>query len=108
MAAPLAREVGHLALDARQVRCRRPIVMQQQFAGGIEPHAARQSLEQFGAELLLEAVDAPVQRRGGDAHVFGGLAHRPGAGDRLDQAEGVEVLHSCISFAGGAFYAPHR
>ena len=68
-------------------------MVEEQFAGRIEPNAARQPLEKLGAELLLKAVDAPGQRRRGDVHVFGRFSHRAGAGDSLDKSECLQVFH---------------
>ena len=35
--------------------------MHQELAGGVQAHAAGQALEDLGAELGLERLDAPVQ-----------------------------------------------
>ena len=93
MAAALAGEVGDLAADPLEVGELAADVLHQELAGGVQPHAAGQALEDLGAELGLEGLDAAVEGRGGEVEVLGGLADRPGAGDVLDQPQGLEVPH---------------
>ena len=81
-----AVEVAELAAD----------VLHQQLAGRVQPHAARQALEDLRAELRLEGLDAPVQRRGGDVQILGRLADRAGAGDVADQSE-TSAGASCVA-----------
>ena len=93
MAAALAGEVGDLAADPLEVGELVPDVLHQELAGRVQPHAARQPLEDLGAELGLERLDATVERRGGDVEVLGRLADRAGPGDVLDQPQRLEMPH---------------
>ena len=100
-------QVGDLALDLGEVGLGEAVVLEQELSGGVQPHAAREPLEEFGAEFLLESADAPVQRRGGQVHILRRLPHGAGAGHRLDQREGIQVPHFNNFPKGVAFFAPH-
>ncbi len=63
MAAAGPRQVGDLAADPVEVGDLRADVLHQQLAGRVQPHAAGNPLENLGAELGLELLDAAVQRR---------------------------------------------
>ena len=93
MAAALAGEVGDLGADALEVADLGADVLHQQLARRVQPHAARQALEDLRAELGLEALDPPVQRRGGEVEILGRLANRAGARDVADQLKRLQVSH---------------
>ena len=81
-------------------------IMDEDFAGGGQPHAARTAVEQGCAEFVLQIGDPAIDRRGGDVEPVGGFADRPGAGDLVDIVQNPQMLHGYPSFAGGAFSAP--
>ncbi len=62
---------------------------EQHLAGRCQPHAARQALEQGGADLLLEFEDLPIERRRGDVQVLRGFSNGPVAGDGVDIGVGA-------------------
>ena len=111
MAAPLAGEVGDLAADPLEVADLAADVLHQELARRVEADPARQALEDLRAELGLEGLDAPVERRGGDVQVLGRLADRAGPGDVLDQAQRLQMSHArtpCAQCAAKASYLIQR
>lgn len=79
-------------------------------AGGSEALAPGKPLEDGRAELGLESADPPLQGRGGEVHVLGGLAHRARPGHRLDQCKYFK-MRSFLSIRkrprGAVQNAPH-
>ena len=78
------------ALDAAVLLAQ---VMNENLAGGGEPHAARPALEQLRAELFLQIHDSAVHRRRRDVEMIGGLADRARARDLVDVPHDAQVLH---------------
>jgi hypothetical protein len=70
-AAPQALEVLNLRFHALDFAMLLSQVVDEDFASGAQPDAARQALEQLRAEFRLEVGDSPVDRRRRDVEVFG-------------------------------------
>ena len=96
MAAPFAAQVGNLAAHPFKVAQLGLNMLHQQLARRVQPDATRQAFEDRAAEIVLEMLDSPVQRRAGDVHVLGGAADRTGAGHVSDHAEGLQVAHRSL------------
>ena len=92
-AAAQALEVLDLRLHALDAAVLLAQVVDENLAGGGEPHAARPALEQRRAELLLQVHDAAVHRRCRDIEVIRGLADRARARDLVDISQNPQVLH---------------
>jgi hypothetical protein len=73
MAPPFTRQISDLRLHPRQIGALQSNMLHQKFACGVKPHPAGQTFKDWPAEFLLELLDAPVQRRGGQVCIFGGL-----------------------------------
>ena len=78
-----AVEIGGLAAD----------VMDEQFAGGGQPHAARTPLEQRRVEFGLQVHDPPVDGGGRDIEPLGGLADRSGPRDVVEIVQKSQMSH---------------
>ena len=92
-AAAQALQILDLRLHALDVAVLLAQVMDEHFAGGGEPHAARPALEQLRAELFLQIHDPAVHRRRRDVEMIGRLADRARARDLVDVAQNAQVLH---------------
>ena len=75
MAAPLTRQISHLRLYPCQVSPLRKDVLHQQFACRVQAHTPWHALKDRRAKVLLESLNAPVEGRSGDIHIFGGFAN---------------------------------
>lgn len=93
LAAAKPREVLDLRADAARVGDLVADVADEEFAGRIEAHTARQAVEERRAELVLHVLEAAVQGRCGDVEAFGGLPDGAGAGDLVDIAPDLEMPH---------------
>ena len=91
-------EIGHLALHPGHVRALGAIMLQDEFAGRVEAHAACETFENPRTEFILEPRDPPVERRGRQAGILRRLADRTRAGHRLDQPEGFHMPHVCLQW----------
>ena len=65
----------------------------QQFPGGIQPHAARQALKNRGAQFRLHILDAAIERGGGQVELFRRAPDGPGPGDLIDVAQKPQMAH---------------
>jgi hypothetical protein len=77
-------------------------VVHEELAGGGEPHAARQALEQRCAEFVLQVEDAAVDGRGRHVQPLGRLADAAGAGHFVDVAQEAQVVHGSARCTNGA------
>ena len=99
-AAAQALQVLDLRLHALGVAALLAQIIDEYFAGGSKPHAARQAFEQRRAEFLFEIGDAAVDRGGGDIELFGGLADRAGARDGIDIIQNSQDVSWAFQAAG--------
>ena len=106
MAAPQARQVGHLAANPVHVGQLPANMLDQQLAGRIEANPTVKAFEDGGAELFLKSKNAAVQSRRRDVHVFGGLADGTGLAHCIDQLERLKVPHfQCLTNGAANFEA---
>ena len=70
-------------------------IMDKDFAGGGEPHAARTAVEQSRPEFVFQIGDPPIDRGCGDVEPAGGLTDRAGAGNFVHVVQNPQMLHGC-------------
>jgi hypothetical protein len=63
--------------------------------GGVQAHAPGQPLEDLGAELLLQVLDAAVEGGGRHVETLGRLPDGARAGDLVHVSQQADVLHGC-------------
>src|SRR4051812_28763150 len=77
-----AQRAASVAPRALGVRHRGAGLAQERIAGGSEPHTRWQTLQQWAAELVLEALDLLRERRLRDEQLLGGARERAFVRDR--------------------------
>jgi hypothetical protein len=87
LAAPLAGQVGDLALQHFQVGGLVAQVVDKHFPGGGQPDPARQAFEDRHAPFILQRQDPAVQLGRSQGHSLGRLADRPRACHRVDELQ---------------------
>ncbi|MGC3962880.1 MAG: hypothetical protein QM803_05975 [Rhodocyclaceae bacterium] len=67
-------------------------MLEEQLPRRRRAHAPRVALEEHGAQVVFEVLQAAVKRRRRDEQRLGRLADRTAAGDGIDVVEDAQVL----------------
>ena len=88
-----AAEIRNLGLHPREIGELRADMLDENFAGCVQPHATGKTLEQRLADFILDLQDPPVQGCRGDGQLVGGLADRSFARHHIDEPQACHKTH---------------
>src|ERR1700678_4445984 len=69
-------------------------IVDKDFTGGGEPHAAWTPVEQSGAKFVFQIGNPAIDRRCGDVEPASSLADRPGAGNFVHIVQNPQMFHA--------------
>ena len=108
--AAAAQPLQVLDLGAHLLQMRSPAadVMHKQLAGRRQPHAPRQTLEQWCTQFVFQVLNTAIHRRRRDVQTLGSLADRAHSGHLIQIVQKAQMIH--ISSCHADQHAPveHR
>ena len=89
-----ALQILNLRAHLLQMRGAAADVLHKQLTRCGQAHAPGQALEQRRAQLVLQILNTPIDRRGRHVQTLGGLANRPHPGHLIQIVQKTQMVHS--------------